>query len=697
MTLDDILSHFNRPVKRGSGWNVQCPAHEDKHQSLSISPGNKGYVLKCHAGCETPDILDRADLTYADLFYDSLPEPIPMRQKTIVDTYDYTSEDGELLFQVVRYDPKDFRQRAPDGKGGWHWGLNGARRVLYRLPEVVQAKPGKIIFLCAGEKDAENVRSLGLIATTKPMGEGSWGEEYSESLRDRSVVVLCDNDVAGIKHGTVVREQLQGIAKSVHVIHFPELPEHGDVSDWIALGHGRGDLLERVRAEIDTKSVEKPSFPVDVFPPLVRQFITYGAEATNVPVDMVAVPFLSIVAAAIGNSLEIQLRSKWKERANIWTAVIGTPGSGKSPASAYAMTPLNNLQSEAVKDYRNKMDYWSREQELATPKEKKELPPPPRLEHYYTNDSTIEGIIKMLGESSGILIERDEIVGWVQSHDAYKKGGDRAAYLSLWSGKPIKKDRSGSETIYVEHPVLPITGGIQPDMLPQLASDAGRDGFVERFLFTWPDPMDAVVPDVPDDYAMESRITELLRTIRADVPRGQMITLTLTPDAKTAFDEWWLENTNLAKQASGLVSGFYSKYNGYLGKIAIVLHALNTVGQKDARVPKETIEDAITVIEYFRSYLNYVLPSFDTAPSASFAGAASRVYRALHRTPGEWVVRRDLNTRLGNNIPAKELESILSEMQAKGSVELRRTVPEGGGRPRLESRSVIPNLDDWVL
>src|SRR5262245_37567432 len=109
----------------------------------------------------------------------------------IIATYDYEDESGKLLFQVVRHEPKDFRQRVPNGTG-WSYSLNGTRRVLYRLPDLLAS--ASIIWLVEGEKDADRLASLGLTATTAPMGAGKWKPEYSEILRGRHIIIVPDND-----------------------------------------------------------------------------------------------------------------------------------------------------------------------------------------------------------------------------------------------------------------------------------------------------------------------------------------------------------------------------------------------------------------------------------------------------------------------------------------------------------------------
>ena len=110
-----------------------------------------------------------------------------------------------MLFQVLRFSPKKFRQRRPnpDNPGQWIPNLKGVSRVLYRLPEVIEAvERGEIIWLVEGEKDADRLVKAGLCATTWPGGAKSkgfkWNRNYSKSLGGARVAVIPDNDAAGI-------------------------------------------------------------------------------------------------------------------------------------------------------------------------------------------------------------------------------------------------------------------------------------------------------------------------------------------------------------------------------------------------------------------------------------------------------------------------------------------------------------------
>lgn len=270
-----------------------CPIHGDGRASCSCAVGRDGRLLvTCHAGCPTEDVVAALGLSMADL--------APANGKvsghhsgrgTIAATYDYVDEVGDLLYQVVRMVPKDFRQRRRYD-GSWAWGitagwysqdrdgdwyktkktptatdreLGDVRRVLYRLPSLLAADPGAIIFVVEGEKDADNLSKLGLVATTNlgGAGKGKWRKEYTSILRGRRVACLPDNDDVGRSHMRLVASAVGG-----HIIEFPGLAEKGDVSDWILAG-GTAEELLRIADEASSRPIveasitdEKPKRPL---------------------------------------------------------------------------------------------------------------------------------------------------------------------------------------------------------------------------------------------------------------------------------------------------------------------------------------------------------------------------------------------------------------------------------------------------
>lgn len=180
----------------------------------------------------------------------------------IVATYDYTDEAGNLLFQTVRLDPKDFRQRRREGDG-WVWSVRGVRQVLYRLPDVIRAvAEGRTIYIVEGEKDAEAAAREGLCATCNAMGSGKWPAELSSHLAGADVVILPDNDDAGRNHAAIVAAALKDVAERVRILELPGLPPKGDLSDWLTAG---GDRAELERLADEQGEAFKPAPPQSRF------------------------------------------------------------------------------------------------------------------------------------------------------------------------------------------------------------------------------------------------------------------------------------------------------------------------------------------------------------------------------------------------------------------------------------------------
>ncbi len=231
-----------------NGWQAICPAHDDRTASLSVGKGDDGKLLiHCFAGCTPQSVVAAVGLQMSDLMPRRNGRASKKSFGKIVAEYDYRDEAGELLYQAVRFHPKDFRQRVPDGNGGWTWKTKGVRRVLYRLPELLAADPSETVYIVEGEKDVDTLRKRGCVATCNVGGASKWQKEYNEHLRGRSVVILPDNDDAGRKHARMVAKSLVGVAASVKIVELPKLPEHGDVSDWLTAG-GTVEAIEAIAA-----------------------------------------------------------------------------------------------------------------------------------------------------------------------------------------------------------------------------------------------------------------------------------------------------------------------------------------------------------------------------------------------------------------------------------------------------------------
>lgn len=232
----------------------RCPAHDDRTPSLQIKDGDKGILIKCYAGCENEVVLRAMGIRFSDLFYENdthVPKtirpysgPAKVRESKPVKAamgeievgrYDYVNIDGSLRYQVVRYEPKTFKQMS-----GGKWGLNGASPTLYHANEVYNCN-GEIVFLVEGEKDADTLRRGDVIATTMSGGSNAkWTPEMIDLLDGKNVVALPDNDPAG-------EAWAEGVATNIphaKIVRLEGLPVKGDVSDWLADGGSIDRLIQ---------------------------------------------------------------------------------------------------------------------------------------------------------------------------------------------------------------------------------------------------------------------------------------------------------------------------------------------------------------------------------------------------------------------------------------------------------------------
>lgn len=226
----------------GNACLVPGPGHGKDDRSLSVKndPSNpEGFVVNSFAEDDPTACRDYVREAAG------LPAWKPGRAERPADPqFVYRDEHGDPYLRVTkvhRPGGKSFYQHSWNGSA---W-VKGAQqvRIPYRLPEVIAADT---VYIVEGEKDADRLAGLGLVATSAPEGAGKWRPELNHWFTGKNVIILADNDEPGRKHADQVHAALKGTAASVRSVHFPMLPEKGDVSDYLDLGHGKDDLLAYV-------------------------------------------------------------------------------------------------------------------------------------------------------------------------------------------------------------------------------------------------------------------------------------------------------------------------------------------------------------------------------------------------------------------------------------------------------------------
>jgi hypothetical protein len=418
--------------------------------------------------------------------------------------------------------------------------------------------------------------------------------------------------------------------------------------------------------------LEAPSFPIDALPESCRRFVREAAVSIGCTSDLVAVPLLGLLSAGIGNSRRVQLKRGWKESAALFAVVVAEPGDKKTPAQKAALAPAWRAQERFKKEHREK--YEADEEELrqwkadekATAKGEPAPPKPeePALRHAVVDDITVERLADILDENPrGVISAQDELSGWVMAMNQYKAGGkgaDRQFWLRVWSNAPVKVDRKSRKIpAIITEPWVSVIGSIQPEILPEL--HIGRnDGMLDRFLYSYPEPLRAKHTDDEVSAAAEHAVLGLykkLADLKMPESDGETFpgTVPMTREAWQLFKELADE---LSEEAHALgfpkrLRGAWSKLEAYLARLSLILALSRVVetGEREQVEPRDVLAASI-MVDYFKAHARRVFAElYGTDPMDSLAAALSEF---LEEHSGKW------------EGPATELFDALSKRQVEG-------------------------------
>lgn len=453
----------------------------------------------------------------------------------ILATYDYRDASGQLIYQVVRMEPKDFRQRhpCPDKSGDWVWNLGGSPRLCscqkigrlpYRLPELMEADPGATVFIPEGEKDTNRLRDLGLVATNNSGGAKKWESHYGDQLLDRDVVVLPDNDQPGHEHGQQVAQMLQGKARSVKVLDLPNLPpKGGDVSDWLDQGgtadelvqlaknasnweaetinsEDSGDSVRQWEVPQNFSSVEVPAFPIEAFPPDLAEFVAQESVSKQVPIDLPGCLVLGGLATASADKCGVFLADDWIEPLNNYFISVLPSGERKSPTFRDIFAPLEEFERRLVEDTKGVIDRAKLDRDLlekrlqdltgkaakakavdrdSSEADAREIATElarieiPVTPQLLADDATPEAVAGLLADQGGriAIVSPEGGLFDIIAGRYSDKKNNLDVYLKGYSGDSLRVNRRSRGPEHVTRPSLTIVLTVQPDVINGLAEN----------------------------------------------------------------------------------------------------------------------------------------------------------------------------------------------------------------------------------
>lgn len=666
--LDAIRMQGGTVRSSGSGWICTCPAHDDRNPSLSVREGEDGSVLlKCHAGCSNESVVASLGLSMRDLFVHDTTATITSRRfrsknaASVSDStneslgfatldeaiavyegslgfhnsrWDYHNEQGDLVGVVLRWDAVNSKQIRPISLIEGQWKLTGmdTPRPLYRLREVrnsTDPNSSDPVLVCEGEKAADAAFALGYAATTSPHGSKSASKADWSTLAGRDLIIIPDLDEAGDAYA----DDVMGFCKdatSIRVVDLSEvwkdLEQGADLADVLELEAGDVDtvrskldaLIERTQPEEPTKNSEKSvktfqKFPVELLPEPVRSYIVQGAEAIGCDPSYIALPVLSMLAGAIGNTHEVRLNDDWVEPCIVWTCIVGRSGTAKSPAIDLAFKPLTNIQERLFLEHHRALQEYSKDSDV----------PPPISQRCIVDDATIEALYQCIQENPrGLVQKRDELSGWFD-FDRYSAGkgvGSAARWIELFHGRSASVDRRTSESIFVSRAALNVAGGIQPGVLSRVFDRKNLEsGLVARFLFAMPDPRAKKWTRATITQSTKRQMYDLVEqlfdhkmcNVQPDASEAQPKphVIGLTDSAIRAFAAFADQHNESSLNQTEHIASAWAKLEGYVARIALIIHLIReamedcTLGDPE-RIDLKSMNDAIGVIVWFKTEIS---------------------------------------------------------------------------------------------
>ena len=359
-------------------------------------------------------------------------------------------------------------------------------------------------------------------------------------------------------------------------------------------------------------------FPIGVFPSLLQQVILQTTRHLQYRTDWIASAILYAVSVATGNSVGTNYND-WPQKAILYLAIVGMPGTNKSGPPEYALKPLRNLNADQYKLYKDRMAEYDRWADMSKGERKSEGLPEimysPIYQTLLVSDVTPEGLAQTHQNNPvGLGLFMDELAGWFQNFNRYNAGSEQEFWLSNWSFSPVSIVRKTTAPILIDQPYISIAGTIQPGVLGELAKDRrNKNGFIDRILFTYPDdqqtPYDSesrLSSDVTENY--QQCINKLL-TLRKEVTNdenGNPVTkwIPFAPDAFTAMRAWKNGSADQRNQCENPdLKGLFAKLEAYCIRFALLIELMHYACHESdlTQIRLASVERAIQLTDYFRA------------------------------------------------------------------------------------------------
>ncbi len=369
---------------------------------------------------------------------------------------------------------------------------------------------------------------------------------------------------------------------------------HGDFSasakDVYLKGYGTRIVKQQDQPETIQIDQQMMEFPLDIFPEAIQSYLIQCNTTLNSSIDYMGCSMLWMLSLIVGNSIKVQVKTGWVEAGILWIALVGRPGVGKTPNINNVIFPLQKANNNEIKKYIDQMDRFKKYQSLDKgQKEVSEEISKPSKTQFIASDITIEALVELHEENkNAVAVFKDELAGWLKDMNKYRAGSDLEFWLSSWSNKGIALNRKTAKSSFVESPVIPILGGVQPGILNQFYTEENKDnGFVDRILTCFPHlDVEGYNDNEMDQTALEwfeAFIIKLYRTIKDKVidydfdMEIQSLIAKFSPEAKEQWKRIFNEITEIqnSNDENEYMKSMLPKQKSYIPRFALLIHVLD--------------------------------------------------------------------------------------------------------------------------
>ncbi len=456
-----------------------------------------------------------------------------------------------------------------------------------------------------------------------------------------------------------------------------------------------------------------PKFPTHILPVPAARLVREIESAVGIDEGIPGLVVLVVCAGLIGSTASLRLGPKRFAHPSLFGCVIGTPGTGKTPAMGYVCEPLHQIDSELGSRFKEDRDRYHQakaEYEAAKKGDRGKAPEKPTPVRVHVTDVTVEALLRRMAENPrgliGMYDELKTLVGGLGQYKSGSKGNDLPHFLTIWSGGDVVIDRvSGTEfgePLRVNHPHLSLIGNAQPSRLAELFRPNDRDGWVDRWLLVDPEPRPVLKSSERDEVSAEAA-EDWEAIARSLWNRGQAIkggsshphVVGFTVPGRSRFDaivDILVEIRNDPDTTEAMKTAL-AKLEIYAARLALVLAVLRSHADPtsvDEPVVDEEIADATSeLICYFRGMLNRVHARIDAVGLASAPEGVSSVLDFINRCPNRTFSETDLKSVRKGLREGDRLQNAVCWLQSRHAI---RRVPDNP-RPGKPGRKPSPRWE----